>query len=147
MDDQRRDRAVRALRSALDFAKLDEGSLQDVVARSLLRDYGPGEVVFEKGDRPEALYVVVSGAVAIGDVVHGEERRLAMIGPGDFFGEVGVALHVPRTRAARADQASEILVVPAEVVRSLASAHPHLEARLIEAFGDRATGREERAAE
>jgi hypothetical protein len=46
-----------------------------------------GEVVIRSGERGDALYMVVSGEVAVRD---GGRTDLARIGPGDYFGEFAV---------------------------------------------------------
>jgi CRP-like cAMP-binding protein len=134
-----------ALRSALDFADLDDEALADLARGSTLRGYAAGERIFEKGSAADGLYVVISGSVRIEDLVHGRQVEIARIGPGDFFGEVSLALHTARTRAARAAAGTEVLVVPVALVRRLAESRPHLHEELMTAFEDRMPLREERA--
>jgi CRP-like cAMP-binding protein len=138
---------VEALRRALDFANLDDEQLRALVAGSSLQRFAPGETLFDKGSVPDGLYVVVGGSVRIYDRVHGQERDLALIGPGDFTGEVSLALHTTRTRSAQAKADSEVLVIPIAAFDELAAEHPALGSQLIEAFEDRMAGREEAAAE
>ena len=62
-----------------------------------------GAVLFEQGDRGDLVYEVVDGSVEIvrvrGD---GSEEVLASIGPGNYFGELGPMLNLPRSATARA---------------------------------------------
>ena len=66
-------------------------------------DLAPGQVLFEQGDRGDLVYEVVEGSVAIlrihGD---GSEELLATLGPGNYFGEIGPMLNLPRSATARA---------------------------------------------
>ena len=140
-------RLIETLRRALDFAGLDDEQLARMVTASSLERYGAGQTLFDKGSEPDGLYVVVSGSVRIFDVMHDQEHDLALIEPGDFTGEVSLALHTTRTRAAKAKEDSEILVLPVGSFDELTSEHPALGAQLIEAFEDRAARREEAAAE
>jgi CRP-like cAMP-binding protein len=140
-------RLIETLRRALDFAELDDEQLKRLVTASSLERFAAGETLFEKGSEPDGLYVVVSGTVRIFEVLHGEEHDLALIEPGDFTGEVSLALHTTRTRAAQAKEDSEVLVIPVGAFNELASQHPALGAQLIEAFEERAARREEAAAE
>jgi CRP-like cAMP-binding protein len=80
--------------------------------------------------------------VRITDSVRGRDVDIARIEPGDFFGEVSLALHTPRTRSARTDADAEVLVIPGEAIARLARDHPHFEAGLVQAFGDRMAARE-----
>ena len=62
-----------------------------------------GQVLFEQGDRGDLVYEVVDGSVEIVRV-HGDgsEERLATVGPGNYFGEIGPVLNLPRSATARA---------------------------------------------
>lgn len=138
-------RVTEAVRTALDFAGLDDQQLRRVIAASSLRIVPAGTILLEKGSPPDGLYVVVSGALRIFDVIRGSERDIAAIGPGDFTGEVSLALHTARTRSAQAKEDSEVLVIPVAAFEELSTAHPSMGAHLIEAFEERSARREEAA--
>jgi CRP-like cAMP-binding protein len=140
-------RLTEAVRTALDFAQLDDETVRHLVSASDLRRLPAGAVLFEKGSDPDGLYVVVSGTLRIVQVMHGEEHDLALIGPGDFTGEVSLALKTTRTRSAVAKDDAEVLVIPVEAFDELAAANPHLGAQLVGAFEERVAQREEAAAE
>ena len=60
--------------------------------QNILRErFGPGEVIFRKGDLGDKLYIVVDGEV---DVVNEEagkgETLIANLGAGDCFGEMAL---------------------------------------------------------
>jgi len=62
-----------------------------------------GEVVFEQGTRGELVYVIEAGRVEIlRDHADGTRERLAELGPGEYFGELGPMLGFPRSATARA---------------------------------------------
>lgn len=138
-------RRVRTLRQALSFAHLDEDTLRELAEMAETRSFTAGDLVFEKGSSPDGLYVVISGTVGIFDVIHGRRTDIAAIGPGDFFGEISLALHTLRTRAAEAREATELMVLPIQSLQEVLSAKPSLAAQLVEAFGDREAGREDAA--
>ncbi|MFN2589660.1 MAG: Crp/Fnr family transcriptional regulator [Actinomycetota bacterium] len=140
-------RLIEALRKAFDFADLDDEQLSRLVTSASLATFRAGETLFEKGSEPDALYVVVSGAVRIFQELHGEEHDLAVIEPGDFTGEISLALHTVRTRAAQAKVDSEILVIPEGSFDELTAEQPGLAGQIIEAFEERMGRREEAAAE
>ena len=60
------------------------------------------EVIFQKGDRSEIAYVVESGEVEIFDGPRDAPYRIALLGKGEIFGEMGLLDEVPRSRGARA---------------------------------------------
>lgn len=68
--------------------------------------YEPGKIVFDEGDEPDYCYLVASGSVRITKALaDGHEELLAIIRPGDFFGEL--ALYDSNRRSARATAAEQ----------------------------------------
>ena len=59
----------------------------------------PGRSVVREGDEAERFYVVLSGLFAVSQEDLGPRRVLP---PGGYFGEVGLAMNVPRTASVRA---------------------------------------------
>jgi CRP-like cAMP-binding protein len=53
-----------------------------------------GTVIVHEGERGEHFYVLLSGMVGISQSSLGPRRLLR---PGDYFGEVGAAMDIPRT--------------------------------------------------
>jgi len=68
------------------------------------RRYEQGEVIFDEGEESQALYVVISGKVAIFRQGEPETGKLAEIGPGRAFGELAVLDGDRRSAHARASQ-------------------------------------------
>jgi CRP-like cAMP-binding protein len=139
------DTAARAdlLRQALGpVLRGDEGLLRRLADGSTSRRYAAGEVVFEKGSAALALYVVASGAVSIFDSVRGHDVEIAVIRPGDFFGELAYALDIPRTRAARAAEDSELLEIPDALLDKAIAEDRGVATRLMDEFEARMPGRE-----
>lgn len=62
-------------------------------------DVGPGQAVVHEGDGGERFYVVLSGVLGVSQAAMGPRRVLR---PGDYFGEVALAMDVPRTASVRA---------------------------------------------
>ncbi|NJN05587.1 MAG: cyclic nucleotide-binding domain-containing protein [Rhodobacteraceae bacterium] len=97
------------------FTGLLSAELRMLEQTSHLLRFQPGDVIFKEGDRGDGLYIVDEGAVQISVVVGENQRRqLALIGPGDFFGEMAVLESEPRSASAIATQPSVVRFIPSE---------------------------------
>ncbi len=62
-----------------------------------------GEVLFEQGSRGALIYVINRGEIELfRSRVDGDEEKLGVVRPGDYFGELGPLLGFPRAATARA---------------------------------------------
>jgi ATP-binding cassette subfamily B protein len=59
----------------------------------------PGAAVVQEGEEGDRFYVVLSGVLTVSQQALGPRRVLR---PGDTFGEVALAMDVPRTASVRA---------------------------------------------
>jgi putative ABC transport system ATP-binding protein len=63
----------------------------------------PGEVLFRQGAWGELIYVIERGEVEIvTELGDGEEELRTVLGPGEYFGEIGPLFSMPRSATARA---------------------------------------------
>jgi putative ABC transport system ATP-binding protein len=62
-----------------------------------------GEMLFEQSTMGELIYLVSSGELDIvRELADGGEELVKIAGPGDYFGEMGVLFHMPRSATVRA---------------------------------------------
>ncbi len=59
----------------------------------------PGEVVFRQGDPADAFYMVRVGFIKVSQRQPGGDHVLSYIGPGGYFGEIGLLADVPEIAA------------------------------------------------
>ncbi len=110
------------------FANLDEASLAALAESCTNRTLGRGDVLFHQDDESGALYVVVSGRLAIANrSFDGRESMVALMEDGDLFGEMGLFDNGEgRSADARALEPSELIELPYEPIRELFTAQPSL---------------------
>src|SRR5205807_9854902 len=101
-----RDRAINShLRSVPIFAGLlaDEAEFDAFVdylrPRVDLVRLNPGDVVFRQGDVADHFYLVRVGFIKVTQRRPGGDEVLAYVGPGGYFGEIGLMSHLPEIRA------------------------------------------------
>ncbi len=97
------------LKKAPLFARLEDDSATALASAMGTIRLKKGEVLFHEGDSEDRLYVVVSGKIKLGrSGSAGRENLLAVLGPGQMFGELSVFDPGPRSTTATAVTACEI---------------------------------------
>lgn len=92
------------------FSELGGRELAYLESLVHIRRYAHRETVFEEGDTGSGMYVIRTGKVEIFlRNIEGREETLALLGPGDFFGETTLTAPATRTASARALEATELL--------------------------------------
>ena len=96
------------------------------------RTYAAGERVFEEGSPGDGLYVLESGLVEIAArSVPGRQHRLAVMEPGEYFGEMAVFDGGARSASAIALEESVLQFVPTPLLQKLLEHSPMLAAALV----------------
>ncbi|MDG2114411.1 MAG: Crp/Fnr family transcriptional regulator [Actinomycetota bacterium] len=96
------------------------------------------DVLFVEDDDATALYVVISGRIAIArESIDGRESVLALMESGDLFGEMPLFDKRPRSADARALEASEVLFVPYDSMAGLYERRPELLWRVVALLANR----------
>ncbi len=87
--------------------------------------------MFREGDAADGLYVVESGAVSIVREAVGQPvQRLALLGPGGYFGEMGLLDDGRRSATAVVSEAARLLQVRKEDLISLLKERPLLAVKI-----------------
>ncbi len=81
------------------LAGLPGETLTKIAQRMERQEVPPGRRVVREGDAGERFYIVLSGMFAVTQEEMGPRRLLQ---PGDYFGEVALAMDIPRTASVRA---------------------------------------------
>jgi CRP/FNR family cyclic AMP-dependent transcriptional regulator len=85
------------------FGALNDEVLEFLCAHLTVQTPAAGEVLFREGDEARAMYVVLSGEVEVlKRSSSGHDARVAVLGPGDWFGEMGVVDIQPRSATVQA---------------------------------------------
>ena len=81
------------------LAELPGERLRKLSDRMRREQVAAGAAVVQEGDEGERFYVVLSGMLSVSQEAMGPRQVLK---PGDYFGEVALAMEVPRTASVRA---------------------------------------------
>ena len=81
------------------LAELPGTRLNELAVRMDRQELGPGTTIVREGEPGDRFFVLLSGMAQVQQQALGERRVLK---PGDTFGEVALAMGVPRTASVRA---------------------------------------------
>ncbi|MET0819566.1 Crp/Fnr family transcriptional regulator [Aeromicrobium endophyticum] len=126
------------LRQAPLFSGLDDevaSALESSMSSSSLRR---GEILFNEGDDGNQLYVVTEGKVKLGRTSpDGRENLLAILGPGQMFGELSFFDPGPRSATATAVTDVELKSLGHEALSPVLNAHPDVAHALLNQLAGR----------
>ena len=115
------------------FRTFDEPELLALTSRLRDRRLRKGQVLFKEGDRGEEMFLVREGSIVVSKAVTGRvEQVLARFGPGDFFGEMSLFDHSPRSATIQAETETLLLTLDRENVNRLIEINPRAAAAFFE---------------
>ena len=106
------------LKSVPMFASFSPDQLRALMVMISRRSAPRGAAIMREGDPVDSLYIVISGRlkVMMGEA-DGKETILSIIGPGEFFGEMGLIDDNPRSASVVAIEPCELLSVTKRAFR------------------------------
>lgn len=101
------------------FDGLSEDSLQMVLGNSVLQAYESGRIIFQQGDTPTHVYVVIDGTLrTLRNGENGDEATIRMLKPGETCMEAVVFMAGPSPISVQAMEDSKVLLVPINFIKS-----------------------------
>ncbi len=102
------------------FEGLPPVFLRRIAALGAVESFPHSALIFAEGAPGDKVYLILEGAVRISRMVPGMgEEALAILQPGDYFGEMALIDDFPRSADARAHEASRLLVITKEQLTDL----------------------------
>lgn len=96
-----------------------------------------GTILFRDGDEGDVMYVLQRGKVRIFTEVRDQQKQLAILGPGDFFGEMALLNKKPRTASAEVIEDAQLLVIDGKTFGSMVLSNAEIAVRLIKKLARR----------
>jgi CRP/FNR family transcriptional regulator len=104
---------------------------------TMTRSYADNDVIFLEHEPGDELYIIQQGKVKITKIVENNEIMLAVIGPGDIFGEMALLENKPRSASAISFGESTMLAVNKDNFQNMVSTQPQLATKIITLLSDR----------
>ncbi len=101
------------------------------------REFSAGDVLFREGDPGEVMFVIQSGAVRITKAIAGEDRVIAVLGSGEFLGELAILNGKPRSATATIVETTRCLLIEAKTLEKMVAGNAEIAMRLIKKLAKR----------
>ena len=109
------------------FAGLKPEALALIASVATEETHALGTKIFQHGDAGDKLYLILDGRVRISREVPGMgEEALAVLGPGQVFGEMALLDESPRSADARVHERCRLLAIPKDGFDDLLFMHKDL---------------------
>jgi CRP-like cAMP-binding protein len=96
----------------------------------VVKDYGPGAVLLNEGDKADFVLLVLTGALEVFIEREGQHLTLTQAEPGDILGELAVLCGIPRSASVKAREKSAVLEWGEDAFRTLLLRDPTLSQRI-----------------
>ncbi len=114
------------------------------IRRAFERSFHEGQIIFDEGHPGDYLYIIQSGEVELVRPSSRGARVLGRLGPGQFFGEMGVVLGEPRKFRAVAVTDTQVLELDAMTFQNMCVENPEIAIRVIRRLAARVIELEKR---
>ena len=126
------------VRKAPLFAALDSDDAEALLAQMSPARMERGDILFREGEAGDSLYVIGEGKIKLGrSSSDGRENLVAILGPGEMFGELSLFDPGPRTMTATAVAETQLLGLGNDSLTGLLTGRPEVAKALLAALAQR----------
>lgn len=127
------DPKVELLRRVPLFSLCDDKELQEIASLADITDVAEGEALTREGAQGHEFFVIEEGAarVTIGD------REVAVLGPGEFVGEMALLDEGPRVATVTATSPLRVFVLSSQAFSSLLDRYPSVARKVMRGMAGR----------
>jgi CRP-like cAMP-binding protein len=120
------------------FQGLGAEERRALVTKAHMRRFATGQTIFHMGSPGSSMMAVLSGEVRISiSSPDGKELLLAILQPGEVFGEIALLDGKERSADAKAHTACSLAILERRDVLTFFERHPHAWPRIVEVLCDR----------
>ena len=110
---------------------------EDPLFQRFGKEYPRGTVLFREGEPGKEMYVLQAGKIAISKYVRDVEKILAVLGPGEFFGEMAIISNKPRNATATVTEDARCLVIDPKTFEGMIRGNAEIAVRMIKKLAER----------
>jgi thioredoxin reductase/CRP-like cAMP-binding protein/Fe-S-cluster-containing hydrogenase component 2 len=109
---------------------LSPEDVQDIAESAEIGFFKQNEVIIRQGDAADCIHLIRSGSVIVSRTIAGREIILSYVPAGQYVGEAGVLLSMPRSATVRAAVACETIKIDGDVFKGIFERRPGLRVRI-----------------
>lgn len=122
------------------FSNCTPEEISAIAAVAQESGFQTGQIIVTQGTPGQAFYLVLTGRV---EIIR-DGQSLGAFGPGDFFGEMSLLDHAPRSATIKALENSTCLMLSSWDFKALLEKHPSIAIKLLEVLSRRLRVADER---
>lgn len=109
------------------FSGLTEPQLEQLAAGSARRSYPKGRTIVSEGEPSQSMYILLAGRAKVQrSDSEGKEVILAVLGSGEFFGEMSLIDDAPRSASVITLEPCEFMAVSKEAFKAMLAQSPEV---------------------
>lgn len=101
------------------------------------KEFPKGHVLFRDGEAGKEMFVIQSGKVRIHKNVRDVDKTLAILGAGEFLGEMSILNNKPRSASASIEEDARLLVIDPKTFEAMVRGNAEIAVRLIKKLAGR----------
>lgn len=117
------------------FSEFTEDELDGFLDLMDTKTVDPGECIVKQDERGDCMFVLTEGSAKVSHRREDKEFELAVLQPGDFFGEIALVDEGPRSADVEAITPCTLLRIEHSALRAVAGVYPGAAFKLLIAVG------------
>lgn len=114
------------------FSGLTDSQIERLAAGSVRRSFPKGRTIVAEGEPSQSLYVLLSGRAKVQrSDTEGKEVILAVLGPGECFGEMSLIDDAPRSASVITIESCDFMSINKESFKSILVTSPEISMRIM----------------
>jgi CRP/FNR family cyclic AMP-dependent transcriptional regulator len=120
------------------FSDLPDEDLEKLALVAVKKTYPKDNVIFFEQDEGDSLFIISRGSVKVAKISdEGKEVILAILGPGEFFGDMSLLDGQPRSATVIAVEETEVSSIRRQEFLNLIKDSPHMSVKLLAVLSQR----------
>jgi len=114
------------------FKDLNQSDIDAFNAICTEESFKAGETIFPEESPGDKMFIIKTGSVKILKKVKGKENTLAVLNPGEFFGEMALLDGLPRSAAAKANADTTVITITRDNYMVLRQKYPQTALKIVD---------------